>query len=65
MSSKNVATQILRVEQLLPILPPEEVNAQAQVVDYIYQPNQEEIIGSEENKDNDKTNQSEGRLIER
>lgn len=40
---KNVATQILRVEQFLPILPPvvEEKTAE---VDYIYQPSQAEII---------------------
>ena len=41
---KNVATQILRAEQLLPIVSPaEEANTGAQV-DYIYQPQQEEII---------------------
>lgn len=45
---KNVATQILRVEQFLPILPtPVEKNAKsatATATDYIYQPNQEEIL---------------------
>jgi F-type H+-transporting ATPase subunit gamma len=40
---KNVATQILRVEQFLPILPPTQDNTASQV-DYIYQPGQEEII---------------------
>jgi F-type H+-transporting ATPase subunit gamma len=40
---KNVATQILRTEQFLPILPPKEDKSSNQV-DYIYQPNQEEII---------------------
>ncbi|MBI1768452.1 MAG: ATP synthase F1 subunit gamma [Bacteroidetes bacterium] len=40
---KNVATQILRTEQFLPILPPAKVK-NAEEVDYIYQPNQEEII---------------------
>ena len=41
---KNVATQILRTEQLLPILPPkQEKNASTQI-DYIYQPDQEEIL---------------------
>jgi F-type H+-transporting ATPase subunit gamma len=40
---KNVATQILRIEQFLPILPPAVENTGNQV-DYIYQPNQEEII---------------------
>jgi F-type H+-transporting ATPase subunit gamma len=40
---KNVATQILRSEQFLPILPPKQEKASNQI-DYIYQPNQEEII---------------------
>jgi F-type H+-transporting ATPase subunit gamma len=40
---KNVATQILRTEQFLPILPPAVENTGNQV-DYIYQPDQEEII---------------------
>jgi F-type H+-transporting ATPase subunit gamma len=41
---KNVATQLLRVEQFLPILPlPVERNAKT-ATDYIYQPNQEEIL---------------------
>jgi F-type H+-transporting ATPase subunit gamma len=40
---KNVATQILRVEQYLPILPPAEDKSSNQI-DYIYQPDQEEII---------------------
>jgi F-type H+-transporting ATPase subunit gamma len=40
---KNVATQILRTEQFLPILPP-AVETTADQVDYIYQPDQEEII---------------------
>ncbi len=40
---KNVATQILRVEQFLPILPP-VLEEKAAEVDYIYQPSQEEII---------------------
>jgi F-type H+-transporting ATPase subunit gamma len=42
---KNVATQILRVEQYLPIVPPQS-DVKAQSVDYIYQPDQEEIITS-------------------
>jgi F-type H+-transporting ATPase subunit gamma len=42
---KNVATQILRVEQLLPVLPPTRAVAQKTTeVDYIYQPNREDII---------------------
>jgi F-type H+-transporting ATPase subunit gamma len=43
---KNVATQILRVEQFLPILPvPVDKNTKAATAtDYIYQPNQEEIL---------------------
>lgn len=40
---KNVATQILRVEQFLPILPPASTQ-KTQEVEYIYQPNREEII---------------------
>ena len=43
---KNVATQILRTEQFLPILPPTEnhyADGQTQI-DYIYQPNQQEIL---------------------
>lgn len=40
---KNVATQVLRTEQFLPILPPAKDNTTGQV-DYIYQPSQEEII---------------------
>jgi F-type H+-transporting ATPase subunit gamma len=40
---KNVATQILRTEQFLPILPPKNENTGNQI-DYIYQPSQEEII---------------------
>lgn len=43
---KNVATQILRVEQYLPIVPADSSKANRQVVDYIYQPSQEEIITS-------------------
>lgn len=40
---KNVATQILRVEQFLPVLP--QVQEQkTDEVDYIYLPNQEEIV---------------------
>ena len=40
---KNVATQILRVEQYLPILPPQTTKPGEQV-NYIYQPDQEQII---------------------
>src|ERR1041384_847010 len=40
---KNVATQILRVEQFLPIVPPKVENTVNQI-DYIYQPDQEEIL---------------------
>lgn len=43
---KNVATQILRAEQFLPILPPARSSAHTKAVDYIYQPGQEEIITS-------------------
>ena len=43
---KNVATQIIRAEQLLPILPAEkeEENTSAATVDYIYEPSREEIV---------------------
>jgi F-type H+-transporting ATPase subunit gamma len=40
---KNVATQILRTEQFLPVLPP-KTESKAAEVDYIYQPDREEII---------------------
>ena len=40
---KNVATQILRTEQLLPILPP-KTETKGVEIDYIYQPDQEEIV---------------------
>jgi F-type H+-transporting ATPase subunit gamma len=40
---KNVATQILRTEQFLPIVPPKSENTSNQI-DYIYQPDQEEIL---------------------
>ncbi|MBL0742163.1 ATP synthase F1 subunit gamma [Chryseolinea lacunae] len=42
---KNVATQILRTEQLLPVVSPEPVvGASSNQVDYIYQPSQQEIV---------------------
>jgi len=40
---KNVATQILRTEQFLPVIQ-ENKSQQTQESDYIYQPNQEDII---------------------
>lgn len=40
---KNVATQILHVEQFLPVLPQVQAHKTAGV-DYIYMPNQEEIV---------------------
>lgn len=40
---KNVATQILRTEQYLPVLPAAS-DKSAQQIDYIYQPDQQEII---------------------
>ncbi len=43
---KNVATQILRTEQFLPIRPPKNESPTGQTPDYIYQPSQEEIITS-------------------
>lgn len=41
---KNVATQILRVEPFLPIVPADDKNSLRVDIDYIYQPSQEEII---------------------
>jgi F-type H+-transporting ATPase subunit gamma len=41
---KNVATQILRTQQLLPIVPPPADASDLSTVDYIYQPKQEEIL---------------------
>jgi F-type H+-transporting ATPase subunit gamma len=40
---KNVATQILRVEQFLPVLPP-KTEQSGDKIDYIYQPGQAEIL---------------------
>jgi F-type H+-transporting ATPase subunit gamma len=41
---KNVATQILRIEQFLPILPIATTAVAITPTDYIYQPNQEDIL---------------------
>ncbi|MCW5910294.1 MAG: ATP synthase F1 subunit gamma [Cyclobacteriaceae bacterium] len=41
---KNVATQILRAEQFLPVLPVAKEKTKEAGVDYIYMPNQEEIV---------------------
>lgn len=41
---KNVATQILRTEQFLPVLPPKKASASKVEIDYIYEPSREEII---------------------
>ncbi len=41
---KNVATQIMRVEQFLPIAPPDEVTNGTFEVDYIFQPSKDEIV---------------------
>jgi F-type H+-transporting ATPase subunit gamma len=46
---KNVATQIIRTEQLLPILPPAEPATAAAAtsnVDYIFEPSKQEIVES-------------------
>jgi F-type H+-transporting ATPase subunit gamma len=40
---KNVATQILRTEQFLPVIPPQG-EEKGNRIDYIYEPNQEEIL---------------------
>jgi F-type H+-transporting ATPase subunit gamma len=42
---KNVATQILRTEQLLPVVSPEpQAGTSSSQIDYIYQPSQKEIV---------------------
>ena len=41
---KNVATQILRTEQVLPIVPSTSKENTSSQIDYIYEPNQEEIL---------------------
>ena len=41
---KNVATQILRTEQLLPMVPPVDEQEQPTVTDYIYEPSKAEIV---------------------
>jgi F-type H+-transporting ATPase subunit gamma len=41
---KNVATQILRTEQVLPIVPSSQAENATGSVDYIYEPSQEEIV---------------------
>ncbi|HYC85538.1 MAG TPA: ATP synthase F1 subunit gamma [Chryseosolibacter sp.] len=42
---KNVATQILRTEQYLPIVPPAaDTTAKSAQIDYIYQPDQDQIF---------------------
>ncbi|MEM8895391.1 MAG: ATP synthase F1 subunit gamma, partial [Bacteroidota bacterium] len=40
---KNVATQILRTEQYLPIAPPDDEGLESEI-DYIYEPSREEIV---------------------
>lgn len=41
---RNVATQVLTIEQFLPVMPAENGNAASGGTDYIYQPDQQEII---------------------
>ncbi|MBL7833712.1 MAG: ATP synthase F1 subunit gamma [Cyclobacteriaceae bacterium] len=41
---KNVATQILRIEQFLPVLPPAKTTKAKVDVDYLYEPGKEEIL---------------------
>jgi F-type H+-transporting ATPase subunit gamma len=41
---KNVATQILRTEQFLPILPPAKTTTAKVEVDYIYEPSRDKIM---------------------
>jgi F-type H+-transporting ATPase subunit gamma len=41
---KNIATQILRTEQFLPVIFKTDTKTKSNPIDYIYQPSQEEII---------------------
>jgi len=41
---KNVATQVLRTEQFLPVKPPEAEEESTFAVDYLYMPSREEIV---------------------
>jgi F-type H+-transporting ATPase subunit gamma len=41
---KNVATQILRTEQVLPIVPSASAQASSTQIDYIFEPDQEDIL---------------------
>jgi F-type H+-transporting ATPase subunit gamma len=41
---KNTATQILRIEQFLPVLPPTKSNKLKVETDYLYEPGKEQII---------------------
>ena len=41
---KNAAVQITTVEQFLPVMPPEVTSTKKHSVDFIYEPNQEEIV---------------------
>jgi F-type H+-transporting ATPase subunit gamma len=41
---KNVATQVLRIEQFLPIVPSQNATDKASKTDYIYEPSKEEIF---------------------
>jgi len=41
---KNAATQIIKEEQLLPLVPPARTNENKKVVDYIFEPSKEEIV---------------------
>jgi F-type H+-transporting ATPase subunit gamma len=41
---KNVATQILRTEQVLPIIPSPSAQSSSTQIDYIFEPDQENIL---------------------
>jgi F-type H+-transporting ATPase subunit gamma len=41
---KNVATQIIRAEQFLPIVPKKDENVKTNKIDYIFEPSEDEII---------------------
>jgi len=43
---KNAATQLVTAEQLMPVLPPENVEEDTSKANYLFEPSKEEILGS-------------------
>jgi F-type H+-transporting ATPase subunit gamma len=43
---KNAATQLVTAEQLMPVLPPENMAAETSKTNYLFEPSKEEILGS-------------------